>query len=572
MYKLYSALLGIVCLGGKLNAQTISFTAPDTVCAGTPVNITNQSTGANYYWQFCNSQILPTAAFRNIGNPSSMLQKPVFAVPVKEGNNYYVFCVNHINSFSGPGNLLRMNYGSSLLNTPTVTDLGIMGVMPVQSEQLEIRKDGNNWYGILVGGGQLAAGPVLVTINFGSSLANTPTAVNYGDVGTLSYPIGVHVFKEANSWYAYVVNRGSSTIARISYGSSLGNAPTGVNLSNIGNLYNPTTCRFIKDGSKWYGYIPNYGDNTLTRLDFGISLLNTPTGTNLGNLGNKLSQPTDLIQFRTCNELGGYITNGSNEIVKISFAGDSATGSITATNLGNQGNLYFPHSISESVRIGDTLYSFIPNADNNTLTLMTLASCTQSGIPSSAQNIPPAYTYSAPGTYTITLHMDEGTATQMTACKEIIVVPQPTATITQSNNTLTVTGSYISYQWYKDGVVVPNATSGTITTTQPGAYYVKVSNGHCIGQSNTLTIRASGIHNVHGTALNIYPNPATDVLFISSTAKVNATLSSIDGRRIIEQKNVTEMRLGALAAGIYMLTVTDEHGQLLAVEKVVKQQ
>ncbi|MEI9909728.1 MAG: hypothetical protein WDO71_08655 [Bacteroidota bacterium] len=66
---------------------------------------------------------------------------------VKDGTNFYVFVVNHT------GSLSRMNFGSSLLNTPVITDLGSFGgVIPWQAEGIEIQKDGSNWIGYIIGG------------------------------------------------------------------------------------------------------------------------------------------------------------------------------------------------------------------------------------------------------------------------------------------------------------------------------------------------------------------------------------------------------------------------------------
>ena len=58
-----------------------SFTAPDTVCVNTPVNITNISLNAtSQYWNFCvaDANKIPTAV--NLGNTGASLSLPVFLI------------------------------------------------------------------------------------------------------------------------------------------------------------------------------------------------------------------------------------------------------------------------------------------------------------------------------------------------------------------------------------------------------------------------------------------------------------------------------------------------------------
>lgn len=60
--------------------------------------------------------------------------------------------------------------------------------------------------------------------------------------------------------------------------------------------------------------------------------------------------------------------------------------------------------------------------------------------------------------------------------------------------TVTATGAGLTYQWYKDGAMIPDGTTATIGTTSltaqhAGAYYVKVSNND--GSTNSATVTVS---------------------------------------------------------------------------------
>jgi hypothetical protein len=118
-------------LVNKVLAQTASFTAPDTVCVNTPVTFTNTSVGAtSSFWNFCvaNPNTLPNGV--NLGNIGGNLRMPVFIDYIEDNGNYYGFVVN----FS-PGGLVRLDFGNSLLNTPTSTLISNLGTAIVGSTE-----------------------------------------------------------------------------------------------------------------------------------------------------------------------------------------------------------------------------------------------------------------------------------------------------------------------------------------------------------------------------------------------------------------------------------------------------
>ena len=85
-------ILMFILPGAGLKAQTAGFTAPDTVCVGSPVTITNTSTGGStYYWSFCTGNTLQNPLGTNIGNPGNLLNVPSYPTLVKDGNTCYSF-------------------------------------------------------------------------------------------------------------------------------------------------------------------------------------------------------------------------------------------------------------------------------------------------------------------------------------------------------------------------------------------------------------------------------------------------------------------------------------------------
>jgi hypothetical protein len=135
MFRFSILVIGLLLFFCTRSFSQASFTAPDTVCVNTPVNIQNTSLGAStYFWNFCSGSLYGTPVITNLGNPGGLLNTPTFMATAKEGNNYYGFVSNF-----GTESLLRLNYGTSLLNTPTVENLGKFGgAIPSYTEGIQI--------------------------------------------------------------------------------------------------------------------------------------------------------------------------------------------------------------------------------------------------------------------------------------------------------------------------------------------------------------------------------------------------------------------------------------------------
>lgn len=405
----------------NLQITTPDFIIPDTVCVNSPVNIVNTSKNATTsFWNFCVANINSTPDAVNLGNIGGQFGLPVFIDYIQYNGDYYGFLTNNF-----PGKLTRLDFGNSLLNTPTAVDLGNVGVIPNGAEGIQMAFNEGRWYAIIVGGNSTTGGSRIVKIDFGPNLTNTsPVGTNWGNIGGMEYPGDLHLFNDNNNWYAFTVDQ-NSAVTRFSFGSSFVNPPTAMNFGNVGGSINwGDGIYIINDNGQWHGFVCSRNNSSITRLDFGNSLLNTPVGVNLGNPGNTLNLPRDIYITKFCNQLVGFVVNeGSNDLIKLSFA--DLTSIPTAISLGNVGNLAFPHSISKFFRVGSDLYSFIPNVNNNTLTRINFKGCTNSSIPNYLGTTPPAVTYTTPGTYNINLTIDDGLPTQASICKQIVVIDGP---------------------------------------------------------------------------------------------------------------------------------------------------
>ncbi|WP_298741089.1 gliding motility-associated C-terminal domain-containing protein [uncultured Chitinophaga sp.] len=416
------ALSILLCFETQSLFAQASFTAPAEVFVNDPVTLTNNTAGgSSYFWNFCSGNVYTAPTVTNLGHITGM-DAPVFIATAKQGNDYYAFFTN--NNAPSPY-LYRLYFGNSLLNTPTVTNLGNFGgVIPYNTEGVQVVEDAGGWH-VLVVGSPLPDSRI-VKVDFGASLINpAPIAVDWGNIGNLSYPHDLFITKENNQWYGFTVNAYNNTITRFDFGASFQNPPTGVNLGNPGNLLDyPTGIFAIQESGSWHVFVTNRLANSLNRLDFGTSLTNIPSFTNLGNPGNLLQAPRDLCVIQDCGKNFGLVVNETNDdLVRIDFQGNISS-TVNATSLGSQG-LDFPHSISTLFRVDNSLYAFIVNAQNNTLARVAFNSCTNASIPSSTQQQPPVFSYNMPGTYTVNLIVDEGLPTQSAFCRNIVVKTPP---------------------------------------------------------------------------------------------------------------------------------------------------
>lgn len=179
---------------------------------------------------------------------------------------------------------------------------------------------------------------------------------------------------------------------------------------------------------------------------------------------------------------------------------------------------------------------------------------------------------SAAGTATIKYTM----ATACAVTRSITLNPLPAVNVHfhAPSNTLYTDTPYVAYQWYHDifGKVI-GATSFRTAGLYNGKYYVEVTDTNgCVGTSPLFNYNTDmGVGGLAGSgAVQVYPNPATDVLHISATVPCNAVISSMDGKLIMSAEKVHTMNVSGLSAGLYLLTVYDEEGRKLAIERFTR--
>jgi len=180
----------------------------------------------------------------------------------------------------------------------------------------------------------------------------------------------------------------------------------------------------------------------------------------------------------------------------------------------------------------------------------------------------PGYTTSATGNYSVIL--SNGICSETVTGPSVITPALPIISFTPPDKLST--GSYTSYQWFRNGVLIAGATGSSIDETGGGIYTVVVTDAQgCTDTSSGYTMVAAGINNISAPQdIKVYPNPAASVVHIESPVQVNVSVLSIDGKLLIAQNNATDVDISSLADGMYMILVYDQNGLLLKTAKLAK--
>ena len=438
---LFLAIL-LVSQLNKLDAQTL-FSGPDTVCINQPVKLKTDSLNRrSYYWGFCSGSLneIPTwvpPVGTNLGN-NFKFHLPDNIDIVEDSGTYYGFVVN-----TQTTEFLRLNFGNSLNNIPTVDDFGnLTNGLPLNPTSLFILKDtfSHNWY-IFVSGGLTAATSQLGRIDFGPHLSNMhPNIANFGNyAGVLNGPKGVFVGEGPNGhWYGYLVNHNTNELIHLDFSFNVSNTPLMANLGNGYNLSFPSDLAAINYNGLWYMFVTNEGNNTVTRLDIGAdidtaiivsSVLKGPsTDPSPTTFNFRINAPSSITVTRDCGSLFAYVTDStSSQLIGIQMFVQQAPNASTysAVDYNNVGAMNLPAGISSIIREGDNLYGFISNSGDSSLTKIVFQQCTNASIPSYTEVNPPLYSYNATGVYNVYFVIDQGLPTMQVECKTITVIAPP---------------------------------------------------------------------------------------------------------------------------------------------------
>jgi hypothetical protein len=161
-------------------------------------------------------------------------------------------------------------------------------------------------------------------------------------------------------------------------------------------------------------------------------------------------------------------------------------------------------------------------------------------------------------------------------------VPVPPAPVIQLIETTLVSDACCGNQWYHNDTAIPGGTGISYTASESGRYYDIVTFFSCVSDtSNAITVIIDGIRDNLADRLDIFPNPATDLIhgrFNMDDGRFNMDFKleifDVYGRSMkdsfmAEGSGEFELEVSSLSPGLYIVVMSSETGMLA--RKVVLQ-
>lgn len=479
---------------GWAQCPSAAFTSSAS-CDFSPINITNNTTGAvSYEWDFCAGELTTSTA--SISDAASLTGIGIGGYnsveTINDGGNWYMFITKNGN----PGQLIRLDFGNSLTNTPVVNGLGTITGM-INPYGLRMIKEGPNWYALV------GCNSNLGRLSFGTSITNTPTFSSLGNFSNALVGLrDLRVVSENGNLIAMAVSRTNKTISLVNFGNSVTNTPAVTDIITFSNFSGSNTglwgADLIRDCDKWYALVVSDVNGMLYRVDFGSVLYDTNLNavdillSNQSLYGNasglELERENGEFKcFFVCNAQSGkvYYFNFGNAMQNTPTVASIATGGTPVSGINITGE--------QSKWFGYYLLPSVPTVKQITFTDV----CSASSATSDAAT-PAPLTYFSQGNFSISLNAyDAAGNVSMTASPAVLSnKPSVNFSITGvcelsatafADLSVPGSGTMANWNWNFDDGNNSSVQHPLHIYTAPGTYNVKLVAANSAGCADSAT-------------------------------------------------------------------------------------
>lgn len=472
-------LVGIV--KGLGQCPVIDFDSPSTACQQQNIYFTPDASYAQYDWDFCPGDLsmTPTATtlVNNYGGYGSKIKI------VEEGNSYYGFVMSR-----AAAKLIRLDFGQDINNTPTVVDLGGLGVSSASWRAIDIIKDGSDYFGFIVDTNEL------YRIDFGTSIANTPTNAEVVFSGApLNAPFDLVLVNDAGNRFAFVSNLGDNNIVRFYFDTSFSQTA-----STIAEDYFAVTgagglggIGIAKDCDKWYIMASSVGDGKLFRVSLDDGLDDVAPGIDM--LTDTLSAPAGVAVASDDASYYAFVQSNGTDLYRVNFGSSLGSASPSIDNLGDFGLLSGNWGYSMYKTKSKWIALSVENSGSNIVKIDFPNPCF-SNTQTASSEIPQVIPTNA-GTYSVSLTATDAMGRILSKSKSLTITSDAAPDIsfahdfqcvnhainfTSQNNSGDVTD--FAWDFGDSGTSTLANTSHTYLSTGNFPVILNVSNGTCTNQ------------------------------------------------------------------------------------------
>ncbi len=159
----------------------------------------------------------------------------------------------------------------------------------------------------------------------------------------------------------------------------------------------------------------------------------------------------------------------------------------------------------------------------------------------------------------------------------LTILPDNSPVLTQTDDTLFITDTYVSYTWLQDGSPIIGAISSELIITSNGSYQIIVQDvDGCTFSSDTLKVAltSTAFNSANTKYVEVYPNPAAKWLQVRninpSSLATTFTLYTLAGKQVLSE-NFTQQSATLILdvpAGTYLYIITEGNRQV-TIDKLV---
>ena len=300
-------------------------------------------------------------------------------------------------------------------------------------------------------------------------------------------------------------------------------------------------------GNSWTLVYQKFGSTLATASDQTTAF--TPTSSQWRketvSLNSFIGSPDIQIRFRCVSGWGNWLYIDNVNISNVPPQPPVPSFSQSSTQVCQGGSITYTNTSQNAVSVS---WSF------------------QGGTPSTSQSMGSVtVTYNSSGTFITMLSATSPDGATASTSQQVNVFANPQPVIVQNGATISVTGTFSSYQWFLNGSPIANANSSVLNISGNGSYSVQVTNAQgCTGYSNTIQINNWSVEPGILNQFEVYPNPAREFLQLSLNPENLQNIEIFDntGRqlKVIRSSFAQIIPIHDLSPGYYQIRIQLNNG------------